>query len=260
MEWMILPFRRYAEFSGRSRRLEYWMYTLFQAIVFCVLLFLIILTSGDFGGAGNPFARSGGISAAIALMIAWWLGSLIPGLAVTVRRFHDQGQSGWFVLFMLIPWIGGLIIFVFMLIPGTVGDNAYGPDPKGQDVLPGGSGYTPVAPAAGLAQPAQRLNISGFGPSGHVIRMVLDPASTALRDRGLKIGRSPTSDMPIDEETISREHAEFILLNDSLQVRDLGSTNGTRVNGRKLAPFETCRLWPGDSLAFGKQEFLVSVA
>lgn len=54
----------------------------------------------------------------------------IPGLAVQVRRFHDQDKSGWFILLGFIPYIGGLILFVFMCLEGTRGPNRFGPDPK----------------------------------------------------------------------------------------------------------------------------------
>jgi uncharacterized membrane protein YhaH (DUF805 family) len=66
----------------------------------------------------------------VALMI-FAIGSIIPGLAVTVRRFHDQDKSGWFILLNFIPYVGGFILLVMMCIEGTRGDNSYGHDPKG---------------------------------------------------------------------------------------------------------------------------------
>ena len=59
-----------------------------------------------------------------------WLAIIIPSLAVTVRRLHDQDKTGWLVLLGLIPFVGGLILLVFMLLEGTKGPNQYGPDPK----------------------------------------------------------------------------------------------------------------------------------
>lgn len=129
MEWMFLPYRRYAEFSGRSRRREYWSFMLFTWLVVVALNVLfgrhemvrapggMFVSSGLFGGAGIL----GGLFS---------LASLIPHLAVTVRRLHDQDRSGWLVLLGLIPVLGWFALFVFMCLEGTHGSNSYGPDPK----------------------------------------------------------------------------------------------------------------------------------
>ena len=126
MEWMLKPLVRYADFSGRSRRKEFWMYQLLNVLVICLIIMIIIAgtataNEGEFG----PLAIVG-----FVLLILWVLATFIPNLAVQIRRFHDQDKSGWFVLLGLIPYLGGLIIFVFMLLEGTAGDNRFGPDPK----------------------------------------------------------------------------------------------------------------------------------
>ena len=124
---MILPYRRYADFSGRSRRKEYWMFTLFWWIVL-LLLMVPMLALGPSGESTSTNA----IGALWGLLIvAFIFGSFIPYLAVTVRRFHDQDKSGWMILLNLIPYIGGFIILVFMCTEGTRGENMYGDDPKG---------------------------------------------------------------------------------------------------------------------------------
>ena len=126
MEWMLLPLRRYADFQGRSCRKEYWMFVLFQLLVMLVIGILTALVSAIFGQqfAGWTFAILAGL---------FFLGILIPGIAVQVRRFHDQDKSGWFVLLSLIPYLGGIIVFVFMCLRGTQGSNRFGADPLGQD-------------------------------------------------------------------------------------------------------------------------------
>lgn len=246
MDWMFLPLRRYAEFSGRSRRLEYWMFTLMQAIVYALLLGWAI-----FSGA---FLESG-VHAVIVLLIGWWLVMLVPTLAVIVRRFHDQELSGWFLLFYLLPWIGGIVIFVFMCLPGTSGSNRYGDNPKAEESVASGSRSFETGR---LSNPlVQNLNISGFDGRGHVIRYALAPENFALQDFELKIGRSPASNLVIDDATVSRNHAEIMLLEDGFYIRDLGSTNGTCINGVKLTPFEASKICSGDSLTFGKLEFLL---
>lgn len=129
LEWMLMPYRRYADFSGRSRRKEYWMFTLLSLIVMAVGLVLIFGGSSGVDANGEP--QLGPLSyLGIGLLGLWFLGSLIPSIAVTVRRFHDQDKSGWFYLLSFIPYVGGLIALVFMLIEGTRGPNRFGPDPK----------------------------------------------------------------------------------------------------------------------------------
>lgn len=126
MNWMLMPLKRYADFSGRSRRTEYWMFTLGYVIALVILG--VIMAIG--GALGDSNGVSGLSVTAIAVLGVVVLALFIPSLAVQVRRFHDQDKSGWFVLLGFIPYIGGLIVLVFMCLPGTVGDNRFGPDPK----------------------------------------------------------------------------------------------------------------------------------
>jgi len=138
MEWMILPLKRYADFQGRSRRLEYWMFTLGMSLVAVLVFVPLFIFTGARGGiypggqqTGDPLA---GASAVVLVALGlFYLVILIPSLAVQVRRFHDQDRSGWLVLLGLIPYIGGLILLVFMCLEGTHGPNRYGPDPKRPD-------------------------------------------------------------------------------------------------------------------------------
>lgn len=116
MEWMLMPLKRYADFSGRSRRKEYWMFYLMIILVYIVLALI-----------GSALGEQ--VTAILIGIFA--LGIIIPAIAVQVRRFHDQDKSGWFVLLGLIPFVGGLIVLVFMCLEGTRGPNQYGPDPKG---------------------------------------------------------------------------------------------------------------------------------
>lgn len=137
MDWMIMPLKRYADFSGRSRRKEYWMFTLGMVIVY-VLFFALVLggigagtdsSTGELGLFGSMFAGTAGIA-----FLVFILALFIPSLAVQVRRFHDQDKSGWFVLLNFIPYVGGFIVLAMMCIAGTEGPNRFGPDPKGEDL------------------------------------------------------------------------------------------------------------------------------
>lgn len=127
MEWMLMPYRRYADFSGRSCRREYWMFTLLSVIVAFGAIMLMAMGGGlsETGDAapGALFWLGG------ALIVLWGLGSIIPSVAVQVRRFHDQDRSGWMILLGFIPYVGGLIVFIFMCLAGTRGPNRFGPDP-----------------------------------------------------------------------------------------------------------------------------------
>jgi uncharacterized membrane protein YhaH (DUF805 family) len=138
MGWMLEPLRRYADFNGRSRRMEYWMYTLLYVGVFLVLFILMM--------AGLPWDEMGQDRAVqsdpgpifwfgFVLMMVWAIANFLPSLAVTVRRLHDQDKTGWFYFISFIPYVGPLVLLVFMFLDGTPGPNQYGDDPKG-----GGSG------------------------------------------------------------------------------------------------------------------------
>jgi uncharacterized membrane protein YhaH (DUF805 family) len=128
MHWMILPYKRMLDFQGRSARIEYWMFQL------CVLLQLVavvalIMALAPREDRAMPWA-SLPVLLLTVLAVVGGLAWLWAGLALTVRRFHDQDRSGWFVLLGAIPYVGGLISLVFMCMPGTVGPNRFGADPR----------------------------------------------------------------------------------------------------------------------------------
>ena len=126
MEWYLAVLRKYAEFSGRARRKEYWMFFLFNFLIGCGLA-ILELTLGLAGGLYGP------------LTLLYSLAVLVPGLAVTVRRLHDTGRSGWWLLIGFVPLLGAIVLLVFMLTDGQPGPNQYGPNPKGA-VGSGGTG------------------------------------------------------------------------------------------------------------------------
>lgn len=139
MEWMILPLKRYADFSGRSRRLEYWMFTLFQLLVYLALSLAAAAVLASSGGFDDDQASSGaGVSVILVFLAAAaiiWLGFLVPNLAVIARRMQDQNISGavGIILYLvgLVIGLTSLVLFVLALLPGTKGPNQYGDDPKG---------------------------------------------------------------------------------------------------------------------------------
>ncbi len=128
MEYMLMPLKRYADFSGRSRRKEYWMFVLFQLL----LIFGMFILAGAVGAFDQSGGGGIGSGVFVILLVLVVLGLFIPGLAVQVRRLHDQDKSGWFVLLGFVPYIGGIILLVLMCLDGTPGENRFGPDPKGR--------------------------------------------------------------------------------------------------------------------------------
>lgn len=115
---MFVPLKKYAQFSGRARRKEYW---LFQLAVFSFLLVGSVLPT-------ILPATVGDLVLILAMLVTFAL--LLPMYAVGVRRMHDTGRSGWWLLIGLVPIIGGIWQLVLLASAGDVGPNRYGPDPK----------------------------------------------------------------------------------------------------------------------------------
>ncbi|HEX7250534.1 MAG TPA: DUF805 domain-containing protein [Burkholderiales bacterium] len=114
MNWYLDVLKnKYATFSGRARRKEYWMFFLFNVLVAIGL------------GIIEALIGTGGLIGAL-----YSLAVLIPGIAVTVRRLHDTSRTGWWVLIVFVPLVGALILLIFMVLDSQPGDNEYGPNPK----------------------------------------------------------------------------------------------------------------------------------
>ncbi len=120
MSWYIEAFKKYAVFSGRSRRKEYWYFVLFNVIV-AIVLSIIDMVLGTFSSSSNIGLLSGIYSLAV----------IIPTLALSVRRLHDTDRSGWWILISLVPLIGSIVLLVFYVMDSTPGQNRFGPNPKG---------------------------------------------------------------------------------------------------------------------------------
>ena len=144
LDWMLMPYRRYAEFSGRSRRKEYWSFVLLFVTVY--LICGAVMVAGGYSvtslSAPEPQLAEGPslmFWIGIGLLGVFALASIVPFVAVVVRRLHDRGLSGWWFLGVIvivasfipvINLIAGIAILVLMVLPGTPGPNKYGPDPK----------------------------------------------------------------------------------------------------------------------------------
>jgi uncharacterized membrane protein YhaH (DUF805 family) len=161
MDWYLMVWRKYAEFDGRSRRTEYWMFALFNV--------LAMLALGVVGGVGLAISRAYGpiLFVPVGLYV---LAVIIPSLSVATRRFHDTGRSGWLLLLLIvlgcIPYLGiiaSIVQIVFLCMDGEPGVNKYGPNPK----FPEQAGIFPAnaafAPAGYPAQPQPLAGQYGAG-------------------------------------------------------------------------------------------------
>lgn len=149
VDWAKRPLQKYADFSGRAPRAEYWWYSL--AVMILAIVVMIVENILGLSGTVGPYGP---------LSMLMTLGLLVPGLAVSVRRLHDTNRSAWWLL-LIVPYVlsallagyamasgsmaglgsAGLVgiiglicvvvMLVFMVLPGTAGDNRYGPDPYG---------------------------------------------------------------------------------------------------------------------------------
>ena len=118
MNWYLLALKKYADFKGRSRRSEYWYFVLFNILAVMAIAMISGILSSIIGDA------------AFGLTAIYYIGIIIPSLAVAVRRLHDTGRSGWWYLIGLIPIIGGIVLIVFFCEDSKPGSNQWGPNPK----------------------------------------------------------------------------------------------------------------------------------
>jgi len=117
VSWYIAVLKKYAVFSGRARRKEYWTFVLFNVIITVVLTMIEGVADSNSEGSQSTLATLYGLVV------------LTPSLAVGVRRLHDIGKSGWWMLIGLIPIIGTIVLLIFAVRDSQPADNQYGPNP-----------------------------------------------------------------------------------------------------------------------------------
>jgi uncharacterized membrane protein YhaH (DUF805 family) len=120
MAWYLLAWQRATDFSGRSRRKEYWYFHLVNAVV---MIFLGLFAVA-FSDQNKPALIAFGLMFTYAFVV------FVPSIAVTIRRLHDIGKSGWWYCIAFVPFIGGLILLVLTLLDSEPDRNEYGPNPK----------------------------------------------------------------------------------------------------------------------------------
>ena len=118
MNYYSICLSKFADFSGRARRREYWTFALVNCLI-ALLLLILGLAFGEDSPASN------------ILVTIFYLIMLIPNLSVSVRRLHDIGKSGWWLFIGLVPLVGSLLLLVWSFMDSEEGENQYGENPKG---------------------------------------------------------------------------------------------------------------------------------
>ena len=124
MKWFIKAFRQYADFSGRASRQEFWMFVLFNLLFAMAWALVAGLLTGLLGDSFDH--DSDRLIFMYKLIAIYYAVTTVPAMAVGVRRLHDTGRSGWWMLVSLIPFVGGIWLIVLMCLDGSAGDNRYG--------------------------------------------------------------------------------------------------------------------------------------
>ena len=144
MHWFIDPIKnKYANFTGRASRKEFWMFTLFYVLIYIAVAIV---------GAVVKFP---------ALAFLFSLGIIIPVVAITTRRLHDIGKSGWWQIIEVIPVIGPIVMIVWLVHGSDTGENKYGPNPKDDNV----GDDTPISSEVAASQVSDTEAVSADAPT-----------------------------------------------------------------------------------------------
>lgn len=241
MEWYLKVVRdNYNNFSGRATRQEYWMFFLFN-MIFGIILFVF--------------------DTSMILYFIYIFGVLIPGLAVATRRLHDIGKSGWWIFINFVPIIGGIWFFILMCTDTKPDLNQYGESPKYGSLMdlvdemidderePEEHAEEPIVEKQNNNIPGQLIPISLNVDNG------ARKGSFYAVSSNSRIGRAPDNDIVLNADTISSYHAEIIIRDNTFYIKDMNSTNGTKVNGKRVSE---AGLSPGLKLQIGETELTVN--
>lgn len=161
MHYFTDALKKYATFAGRASRSEFWVFSIVNAVIIFALVAIGGMVMMSAGKDGSPIP--------LILALVYIMATLIPGIAVTVRRLHDTNRSGWWFFIQCVPLIGGVWSLILMVLDSTPGNNLYGPNPKGiAAVVP--TPATPVsapapAPVAPVAPVIETPVVAAEAPS-----------------------------------------------------------------------------------------------
>lgn len=221
--------KKYAVFEGRAGRKEYWYFCLFNFLIMVVLGIPALL----FYYSQNNTA----FSIFLSLMVLYELFVFLPSLAVTVRRLHDGGRSGAWVLILLIPTVGQVLMLIWTIEEGNNGPNQYGPKPN---------------------------DTQGLTPPVHVTCISGSIAGRRVSGTKIYIGRDYRRCQlvfPEEEPGVSRRHCVVRSNNNVIELIDLNSSNGTFLsNGSRLTPNVAYILKTGTRFYVGKPVNMFTVS
>ncbi len=238
-------------FKGRMNRLKYWLYSIVPMAIMFIAVMPIILTAQE-GREASPFFS---LLMMVAVVVAMWI-----SLAIQVKRWHDIDQSGWWVLAGMIPYVNIIVLIVLGFVKGTEGANRFGDDPL-------------VNPSQNhikhqhVRQPEQRtVTISQNKPPQHKSNTITllgiggrTPPIVLSSDREITVGRSSNVDVKIDNKYVSNKHLILSTSNGKVKVRDLASSNGTYIDGKKLDPNIPYVLNEGERLIIGSEDVVYTL-
>ncbi len=284
MNWYMAVLKKYFVFSGRARRKEFWFFVLFSTII-SILLSVVDVMVGTY----NTFSGTGLLSQLYSLAV------FIPYIAVTVRRLHDINKSGWWIMMPLgviiivgifaaivIPSMGenaspvvgvfiGLVslasmitMLVFLVTDSDQGPNKYGENPKNN-----------MEPVFNIEKPLQQFqNNDPFATESrnnkpvntNIYTVTLlgvghrTPPITIALNTEIIVGRSANANIVIDNKYISGQHLSLHLTqNNEVVVTDLGSSNGTYIQGIKLTPNANYTLHQNEHLVIGSEDIVYTI-
>ena len=232
MKWYLKVWKQYADFSGRARRKEFWMFTLFNMIIVTVaggIAALLVIMGISTLKTWMPIIGY----ILLAVLSLYYLAIFIPSLAISVRRLHDIGKSGWWFLIVFVPLVGWIVLIIFFLFDSQPSANKWGTNPKERE------GTRPYNQTIQTNRHFPQLQCKvGYD---HFIYKIVTPRTT--------IGRERDNDLILNHTTVSRYHAEILSAGGSFEIIDKGSTNRVIVNGQF---FQRATLRDGDIIGLGE--------
>ncbi|MDR1895235.1 MAG: DUF805 domain-containing protein [Prevotellaceae bacterium] len=234
MKWYLKVWRQYADFSGRARRTEYWMFYLLNVLFTAGTLILGYALALALGSMEM-------IIAVTVLIAIYYLAIFIPNLAVLVRRLHDIGKGGGWIFISLIPLIGTIWLLILLFTEGEHGENRFGPNPKLTDDSAPRNRYEPT---------------NSSPPQNEHNHRETRPVAPIAQQEQITVGRDYACDIRVDDqyEDVSRNHATLRKEGSVITFED-HSTNGTHINGRILHHSKQPVQY-GDQIVLGRKYML----
>jgi len=250
MNWYLKVVRdNYANFQGRATRKEYWMFVLFNILFgFSAMILDNILFGYKYDSLGF-------------IWLLYVLAIFIPSLGVTIRRLHDTDRTAWWLLFGIIPLVGPLVLLIFVCTDSTQGNNKYGPQPE--KVFSTAEKYptksVSESPSSLADTTVVETDATVVGSSVEPITLTIETGPNAGSffpiSSDTTIGRANDNDIVLNVKTVSGYHCKISIEDGQFILRDLDSTNGTKVNDRKA---KKSIIKPGKNIELSSVKITVS--